>query len=160
MQPSDGTDAGSGVHVVAEEFDQRLAEQLLTAAAAITVGSIEISDARLSGLDNEAHGVLVAAGLVKALAAAAGQNGDALAVFPNWRVGSRDSAPERDPLMPATATVLCRNSRREVLISAPCLERAYHRAILVGTRAPSPGPRCLFLHPAAEILPNRNADVH
>src|SRR5271166_5052129 len=53
-------------------------------------------------------------------------------VFPNWRIGNRDSAPESDPVMPATATVLCRNSRREVLMSAPCLERAYHRVILEG----------------------------
>ena len=56
-----------------------LAVQLLAAAAGVAVGGVEVSNARLRGLDNEAHGVFVAASLVEALAAAAGQDGDALA---------------------------------------------------------------------------------
>src|ERR1035441_4646630 len=43
-------------------------------------------------------------------------------VFPSTRVGSFASAPATERAIPAKAAVLCRNSRRELSISAPLLE--------------------------------------
>jgi len=66
------------------------AEQLLAAAVIVAVGGIEVSDARVGGLDDEAHRVLLVAGLVEALTPAESQNGDALAglsQLAHWHLG-------------------------------------------------------------------------
>ena len=68
---------------------ERLAVQLLAAAAGVAVGRVEVGDARPRRLHDEAHRFLVVAGLIKALAAAARQDGDALAGLPQWAHGKR-----------------------------------------------------------------------
>ena len=63
------------------------AQQLFAAAARIAVGGVEVSDAGLRRLGDEADGILFAAGGIETLTAAEGQRGDPFSGFPQQARG-------------------------------------------------------------------------